>query len=170
VVLPAAALRRQCGRRSSRMRRQTHASILAAFRACEGMQREWSHGRPIPRSTDHGMAQVALRKWLSSWPLLTSRSRYARTVRKLHLNSSASFSVCLSVRFSGCFKRHQRDCFRTGSYPSCSSRLASLQGLAEQFHDMESIQDAHRQCQKLRDHVEVWPPHVATDKLHPVAD
>ena len=29
-------------------------------------------GRPKPRSTDRGMAQLALRKWLSSWPLLQS--------------------------------------------------------------------------------------------------
>jgi len=31
----------------------------------------WSKGRPMPRSTDRGMAQLALRLWLSSWPLLT---------------------------------------------------------------------------------------------------
>ena len=28
-------------------------------------------GEPKPRSTDRGMAQLALRKWLSPWPLLT---------------------------------------------------------------------------------------------------
>ena len=38
VVLPAATLRRRHGRRSSRPRRRTHASLLAAFHTCERMQ------------------------------------------------------------------------------------------------------------------------------------
>src|SRR3954467_5867872 len=45
----------------------------------------------------------------------SSRSRYARTVRRLYLSNSASFTVCLSVRFSGRFNRHHRDLFSTGS-------------------------------------------------------
>jgi hypothetical protein len=38
VVLPAATLRRRRGRRSSRFRRQTHASLLPALHTCEGMK------------------------------------------------------------------------------------------------------------------------------------
>ena len=71
VVLPAATLRRRHGRRSSRPRRRTHASLLAAFHECERMQ-AISEERPMPRSTDRGMAQPALRKCLSSWPPLTN--------------------------------------------------------------------------------------------------
>ncbi len=39
MVLPAATLRRRHERRSSRLRRQTHASLRAAFHTCEGLQR-----------------------------------------------------------------------------------------------------------------------------------
>ena len=45
----------------------------------------------------------------------SSRSKYARTVRRLYFNNSDSFTVCLSVRFSGRFKKHHRDFFSTGS-------------------------------------------------------
>ena len=48
-------------------------------------------------------------------PLKLLPRRYARTVRRLYLNSSDSRTVCFSVRFSGRFRKHHRECFRTGS-------------------------------------------------------
>src|SRR3954453_9199358 len=58
-------------------------------------------------------AHAALRYSQNRWK--SSRSRYARTVRKLYFSNSASFTVCFSVRFSGRFSRHHRDFFSTGS-------------------------------------------------------
>ena len=47
-------------------------------------------GRPMPRSTDRGMAQLALRQWLSSWPLLTAGVPFIPFLRysKLYCSSS----------------------------------------------------------------------------------
>src|SRR5512147_1756364 len=58
-------------------------------------------------------AHTALLYSQSRWN--SSRSRYARTVRRLYLSSSDSFTVCLSVRFPGRFRKHHRDRFNTGS-------------------------------------------------------
>jgi hypothetical protein len=45
----------------------------------------------------------------------SSRSRYARTGRRLDLSNSDSFTVGLSVRSSGRFRKHHRDRFKAGS-------------------------------------------------------
>src|SRR5208337_2050938 len=50
-----------------RSQRLTHVSLLAVSQTCQGQTQRG----PSPRSTDHGMAQVGPRKWLSPWPLLT---------------------------------------------------------------------------------------------------
>jgi hypothetical protein len=43
----------------------------------------------------------------------SSRRCYARNVRRLYFNNSDSFTICLSVRFSGRFRKHHRDFFST---------------------------------------------------------
>src|SRR5208337_2141374 len=50
-----------------RSQRLTHVSLLAVSQTFQGQTQRG----PSPRSTDHGMAQVGPRKWLSPWPLLT---------------------------------------------------------------------------------------------------
>ena len=55
----------------------------------------------------------------------SSRSRSARTVRRLSCTRSDRVTVGFSVRFSGRFRIHHRDFFQTGSSPSRTHRFDS---------------------------------------------
>src|SRR6516225_554626 len=71
VTLPAAPLRRPSRRRQSTPGRPVPVRLwegpMPAKEAGTGAKRE-----PKPRSSDRGVAQLALREGLSAWPLLTS--------------------------------------------------------------------------------------------------
>ena len=77
MTLPAATLRRREGSLLSAIERHAQVSVQGLAPRCHVPVGE-ERGEPKPRSTDRGVAQLALRKWLTSWPLLTSGIRQAK--------------------------------------------------------------------------------------------
>ena len=71
-MLPAATfLRRREVGLSSAIERHAQISVLGLAQGCHVVAGE-VRGEPKPRSTNRGVAQLALREWLTSRPLLTA--------------------------------------------------------------------------------------------------
>src|SRR5208337_4238883 len=73
-----------------RSQRLTHVSLLAVSQTFQGQTQRG----PSPRSTDHGMAQVGPRKWLSPWPLLTYEACLAIDVGEGRRHFAMSLLIC----------------------------------------------------------------------------